>query len=301
MNLRYLLFDVFTDEAFGGNPLAVFPDADGIPDSIMQKLAMELNLSETTFVLPPKNFANHFHVRIFTPRKELPMAGHPTIGTAFALLQEGRIQTGETETSVLFEEGVGVIPVSIVNGKNTLPHITMTQPLPIFGPEYADRERIAAMLSIRLNELDDRFPVETVSTGVPFLFVPVRRLETMEKLKVRTDILEDPRSNLPSTMVFAFTTETKRNGSAVHGRMFAPSAGIAEDPATGGGAGPLGCYLLHHGIVDDSAAQKMILEQGFEMGRPSLLHISITRTDGTITQVRVGGTCVATGEGRFRL
>ncbi len=301
MNLRYLLCDVFTEEVFGGNPLAVFADADEIPENLMQKIAMELNLSETTFVLRPQDPANHFRVRIFTPRTELPMAGHPTIGTAFALLQEGRIHSGEAEVSIRFEEGVGVIPVSIVNENKKSPRITMTQPPPVFGPVYDDRKTIAALLSIRPEELDDRLPVKAGSTGVPFLFVPIRRLETMRNLRLRLDMLEDSANNLPSVKIFAFTTETERAGSTVHGRMFAPTAGIPEDPASGGGAGPLGCYLLHHGMVGEAQAQHIRLEQGFEMGRPSILHISIARTNDVISQVRVGGYCVAIGEGKFSL
>ena len=297
MNLRYLLFDVFTEEVFGGNPLAVFPEADGIPEDLMQKIAFELNLSETTFVLPPSNPANHFRVRIFTPRKELPMAGHPTIGTAFALLKEGRIRLDGAEALVRFEEGVGPIPVSIVNAKAGFPRITMTQPAPVFGPEYSDREKIATMLSIHPSELHDHLVIETVSTAVPFLFVPIRNLAIIEKLKLRLDMLDDP--GLPSAMIFPFTTETKRKGSTVHGRMFAPSLGIAEDPATGGAAGPLGCYLLQHGLVNDDQAKQIIVEQGFEMGRPSILHVSISRKDRTIHEVKVGGTCVATGEGKL--
>ena len=299
MNLRYLLFDVFTEEVFGGNPLAVFPDAAGIPEDLMQKIAFELNLSETTFVLPPANSANHFRVRIFTPRKELPMAGHPTIGTAFALLKEGRIRLDGAEALVRFEEGVGPIPVSIVNAKDRFPRITMTQPAPIFGPEFSDREKIATMLSIHPSELHDHLVIEPVSTGVPFLFVPVRNLAIIEKLKVRSDMLDDP--GLPSAMIFAFTTETKRKGSTVHGRMFAPSLGITEDPATGGAVGPLGCYLLQHGLVNDDQAKQIIVEQGFEMGRPSILHVSIARTNGKIHEVKVGGSCIATGEGKLLL
>jgi trans-2,3-dihydro-3-hydroxyanthranilate isomerase len=297
MNLRYLLFDVFTDEFFGGNPLAVFPEAEGIPADLMQKIAFELNLSETTFVLPPQDSSNHFRVRIFTPRSELPMAGHPTVGTAFALLKEGRIQVDGSKALVRFEEGVGPIPVSISNAHESFPHITMTQPPPEFGPNYTNRERIAAMLSIQPSELHNHLPAKAVSTGVPFLFVPVRDLATIEKLKLRPDMLDDP--DLPSKLIFAFTLETTRKGSTVHGRMFAPTLGIAEDPATGGAAGPLGCYLVQHDIVNADQAKRIIVEQGFEMGRPSILHVSISRTDGLIDVVNVGGTCVATGEGKF--
>jgi trans-2,3-dihydro-3-hydroxyanthranilate isomerase len=297
MNLRYLLFDVFTEEVFGGNPLAVFPDATGIPPELMQKIAFEFNLSETTFVLPPENPENNFRVRIFTPKQELPMAGHPTIGTAFALLKEGRIRTDKDEVSVRFEEGVGTIPIEITQARSKFPQITMTQPRPTFGPQVSDRDRVAAMLSIDPGELHYSLPIEVVSTGVPCLFVPVLKLETMKKFKLRVDMLED----FPSKVIFAFTEDTERKGSTVHARMFAPSLGITEDPATGGAAGPLGCYLLQHNLVNEDEAKQIIIEQGFEMGRPSILHVSITRTNGVIDQVKVGGTCVATGEGKLHL
>lgn len=297
MNLRYLLFDVFTDEVFGGNPLAVFPDASEIPANRMQKLAMELNLSETTFVLPPENAENDFRVRIFTPRQELPMAGHPTIGTAFALLKEKKIPLDQKEVSIRFEEGVGPIPIHIQDVHAEFPQITMSQPRPEFGSQYSDRQKIAMMLSIGLTDLHASLPIQAVSTGVPFLFVPIRNLQTMTQLRLRADMLEDPQ--LPSKLFFAFCTETERKGSTVHGRMFAPSLGIAEDPATGGAAGPLGCYLLQHGVVDENRAKQIIVEQGFEMNRPSILHVSISWKNATINEVLVGGTCVAVGEGRF--
>jgi trans-2,3-dihydro-3-hydroxyanthranilate isomerase len=249
--------------------------------------------------LSPENPANHFRVRIFTPRSELPMAGHPTVGTAFALLKEGRIRVDGNEALVRFEEGVGPIPVSVTNAAESFPHITMTQPRPEFGPKYSNREKVSAMLSIRPSELDDRLPVEAVSTGVPFLFVPVRSLATIEKTKLRAEMLGDP--ELPSKLIFPFTMETKRKGSTVHGRMFAPTLGIPEDPATGGAAGPLGCYLVQHDVLNADQARQIIVEQGFEMGRPSILNVSIGRNSGMIDDVKVGGTCVATGEGRLFL
>jgi trans-2,3-dihydro-3-hydroxyanthranilate isomerase len=295
MNLRYLLFDVFTEEVFGGNPLSVFPDAIGIPSELMQKIAFEFNLSETTFVLPPENPENEFRVRIFTPRQELPMAGHPTIGTAFALLKEGRISADKDEIAVRFEEGVGPIPIEITRARSEFPQITMTQPRPTFGPNVSDHNRVALILSIDPDELNDSLPIEVVSTGVPCLFVPIRKLETMKKLKLRADMLED----LPSKLIFTFTTQTERKGSTVHGRMFAPTLGIAEDPATGGAAGPLGCYLLQHNVLNEDQAKKIIIEQGFEMGRPSILHVSIMLRNSEIDQVKVGGACVATGEGKL--
>jgi trans-2,3-dihydro-3-hydroxyanthranilate isomerase len=154
------------------------------------------------------------------------------------------------------------------------------------------------MLSIEPTDLHPSLPIQAVSSGVMFFFVPIKNLETMSRLKLRPDMLEDPK--LPSKLIFPFCIQTERKDSTVHGRMFAPSLGIAEDPATGGAAGPLGSYLLEHGVVDANRAKQIIVEQGFEMGRPSILHVSVSRNKDKIQEVLVGGTCVAVGEGVVR-
>src|SRR4051812_28031547 len=231
--LHYHLVDVFTEKIFGGNQLAVLTNGRGISSELMQSIAKEFNLSETTFVLPPADSANDYHVRIFTPGKELPMAGHPTVGTAFILAREHLVERGPEAVTIRLEEGVGVIPVQI-NFKDGQPDlIWMQQPLPRFGPRFEERGAIAEMLSLPPDAIEASLPIEVVSCGVPFLFVPLKNLEAARSIRFRLDVLEKVLSDFGVSEVFVFTTETQFEGSSVHSRMFAPAIGIQEDPATG--------------------------------------------------------------------
>jgi trans-2,3-dihydro-3-hydroxyanthranilate isomerase len=301
--LNYRLVDVFTSRAFGGNQLAVFPEAGELPTELMQALARELNLSETTFVSAPRDAQNDFRVRIFTPLAELPMAGHPTVGTAYVLSQEGFIKRGETETRVNFEEGVGTIPVTIEFDEEGAPDwIQMQQPLPVFGPRLTDVETVAEMLSVEAEAITATgLPVEVVSCGVPFLFVPLKNLEAIRRTRFRLDVWERALREVVPPEVFVFTTEVENRGSSVHSRMFAPAFGINEDPATGGASGPLGCYMVKHAVVAAAQAVELISEQGIEMGRPSFIKIGIEQRDGEITRVTVSGQCRFMGAGYFEV
>lgn len=300
--LEYKLVDVFTDRAFGGNPLAVFMDGGGLPDKLMQSLAKELNLSETTFVSESRDGVHDFRVRIFTPGAELPMAGHPTVGTAFVLAREGAIKRSDAQTVVNFEEGVGTIPVTINFGTDGPDWITMRQLLPTFGPQLADVETVARMLSLDAEAIRETgLPVEVVSCGVPFLYVPLRDLEAIRAIRFRLDVWErELRGQVPAE-VFVFTQEVEQDGSRVHSRMFAPAFGIGEDPATGGASGPLGCYLARHGVVKAEPFVEFISEQGLEMGRPSFIKIGIEQEAGQITRVEVSGQCRYMGGGFFEV
>jgi len=293
----YHLLDVFTDRPFAGNPLAVFSDARGVSGELMQTIARELNLSECSFVLPPDDPANHFRVRIFTPAVEMPMAGHPTIGTAYALARLGKIPATEGLVVVRFEEGVGPIPVEI-SFKNGQPEqATMDQPVPTFGDILENRADVAALLSVGVDDLDPRYPVQLVSSGVPFLMIPIRDRAAMARLRLKTDIWErDFKPIAPE--FFMFTTETERPDSTVHCRMFGPALGITEDPATGAAHGPLGAYLMKYGIISGERAV-FVSEQGFEMGRPSLITVTVETTGGEVSRVRVGGASVIMGEGKI--
>jgi trans-2,3-dihydro-3-hydroxyanthranilate isomerase len=295
-HLSYHLVDVFTDRAFGGNPLAVFTDGRGIPDTLMQSIAKELNLSETTFVLPPDEAKHDFRVRIFTPKNELPMAGHPTVGTAFVLAREGMLK----KRVAVFEEGVGPVPVSIELGDDGPGFIEMRQPLPKFGPRFEDVGAIAEMLSLDRGAIRD-FPAEVVSCGNPFFFVPIDTLESIRRIRFRADLAERIVKETSATGVFVFTQDVEMAGSHVHGRLFAPGEGIIEDPATGSAAGPLGCYLSRYGLTARTGEVRSVLEQGIEMGRPSFLHVRIRHSGEEITAVHVGGSCCYMGAGQLEL
>lgn len=288
---NYYIVDVFTDQPFGGNQLAVFPNGHEVPETYMQKIAREFNFSETTFVLPPKNHLNDFQLRIFTPYQELPMAGHPTVGSAFALRENGYIPA--EQESIVIEEGIGDITVSFQNTGNKL-ITTMQQPLPLFGATF-EREIMAKILSLEKDQVVDDYPIQVVSSGVPFLYVPLRDLSAIKSIKLKMDLYEKYLAGFPSNNLFVFTTETERPGSTIHSRMFAPGFGIPEDPATGGASGPAGAYLVKYGIAD--AGNPIISEQGFEMGRPSIVHIGIKTDHEGITGVTVGGEARLFSEG----
>lgn len=295
---QYYLLDVFTDQLYGGNQLAVFPDARGIPEDRMQSIAKEFNLSETTFVLPPDDRDNDFKVRIFTPMQELPMAGHPTIGTAFILARRVRFDESATSFVMKLEEKVGVIPVhlSVNNGIPNL--VTMTQPLPAFSEPVGHPGMWAELLSLTEDDLSTTSPIQTVSCGVPYLIVPVKTLEAIARIDFRVDVWKRIRKDLDPGFVYCFTLETTDNHD-VHGRMFAPDTGILEDAATGSANGPLGAYLVKHNLISDGSQTNIVSEQGYEMGRKSLLYISITQQDQQITKVEVGGHCVIVGKGEI--
>ena len=198
---------------------------------------------------------------------------------------------------------MGVVPVTLSAREGQLHLIQMRQPLPTFGPVFADREAIALMLSLDPALLNTTLPLEVVSCGVPFLFVPVKSLEAIRAIRFRLDVWERVLRDFAAPHVFVFTPEVVLPGSTVHSRMFAPAMGIAEDPATGAASGPLGCYLVHHGLVRSSGAgsSQMVSEQGFELGRPSLVQVKIELDGQHITDVSIGGQCYFMGKGWITL
>jgi trans-2,3-dihydro-3-hydroxyanthranilate isomerase len=267
--------------------------------SRMQRIAAEMNFSETTFVFPPEGRGD-VRMRIFTPGTELPLAGHPTIGTTFALADSGVIARGRDE--FVFELGVGPIPVSLQWHDMGLAFAWMTQLLPSFGARVEGREEFAAAVGLAPGDLLD-LPIEAVSCGVEFLFVPVASRSAVDQVSIDRRALARicESAGCGQLGVFFFTADRSgaTGGETVYSRMLAPMFGITEDPATGGASGPLGCYLLTHGMVSPQQATSMISLQGVAMKRPSLIHISIESREGAITRVRVGGESVKVAEGEL--
>jgi len=299
---RYLHYDVFTDRLFGGNQLAVFPDARGLSAETMQAIANEMNFSETTFVLPAEREDTNVRMRIFTPSDELPMAGHPTIGSMFALVQTGLVSPGLEQ--FVFGLGVGPVPVSLTWKGNDLTFAWMTQLRPTFGPRRDDLAAAAAMLGLSEGAVGAAgLPVQAVSCGMPCLFVPIASRRDVDAAVLDRAAWSAFMGTLPDPpdCVFFFSLEPGPDGATAYSRMFAPSLGIGEDPATGGASGPLGCYLVRHGAVTADHAAAMLSLQGVKMGRPSHVHISIGVEGGEIMTVRVGGTAVFAGEGLLYL
>ena len=302
MHARYLTVDVFTDHAFGGNQLAVFPDAAGIGVELMPQIAREFNFSETTFVLPPVNPSHTARVRIFTPGGELQFAGHPTVGTAHVLGTIGAIALTGDRTRIVLEEGVGPVPVTIhsVQGRPVFAQLSVAK-LPEVGPPPPPAEVLADMLALTTHDLaGTRMPPEAVSCGTPFLFVPLRNRGAVARARLKLDLWEGALASYLTNMVFVFAMDAERPGSDVRARMFGPGVGVTEDPATGSAAVGLGGYLGARDPRRDGLLRWRV-EQGFEMGRPSILDVEVDKQDGRITGVRVGGESVVVCEGTMRL
>lgn len=298
---RYLHYDVFTDRRFGGNQLAVFPSADGLSAQTMQQIAREIGFAETTFVTTAERPDTDVRMRIFTPGTEMPMAGHPVVGSTFALAREGAI--GAARTDWTFGLNIGPTPVSMEWDGPRLAFAWMTQRRPEFGPTFDDIGRVAAALGLREEDIRATgLPVQEVSCGVPFVFVPLATRAAVDRAVPDTRLLEFE--------AYIFTTE--RNGASdsatTYSRMFAPMLGVAEDPATGGASGPLGSYLVRHSLVSPEQARSILNLQGVKLGRPSWIHVSIDTVDpsialgaDSISRVRVGGTSVFVAEGTMEV
>jgi trans-2,3-dihydro-3-hydroxyanthranilate isomerase len=295
---RYLHLDVFTSALFGGNQLAVFLDARGLDGRTMQAIAKEMNFSETTFVLPAERADTDMRVRIFTPGAELPMAGHPVIGTAFALARSGI--ASPDRAGVVFGLGVGPTEVELVWRANCLSFAWMTQLRPVFGQPLPDPAAAARALRLPGAAVaSTRLPVQSVSCGVPYLIVPLASRADVDAARFDADAYAAvlASAGIDDQPVFLFSMEPGTDKSTAYSRMFAPGIGIVEDPATGSAAGPLGCYLVRHGAVTEAVARRMINLQGAGMGRPSYIHVSISAAGGDIGTVRVGGESVVAGDG----
>jgi len=292
MELSYHLVDVFTSAPLEGNPLAVFPDATGIDTQTMHRIARELNLSETTFVLPRESDRFRTRVRIFTPKNELDFAGHPTIGTAFIMRKVGMVSS-ESRNFAL-QENVGPVPVRVDDGED--PIIWLTTP-PIEKLAVYSREQCAWMLGLTSDQIRSDIPCELLSAGVAIIFVAVNNPVTVDQAHLDAEALNQvtkDRTTPTSVVVFAPTD------SGAYSRMFAPQVGIVEDPATGSAAGPLAFLMMKHGLVGSDDGTYFVNEQGVKMGRRSLLHIKIRGKSGA-HGIEVGGTVAEVATAVMRL
>ncbi|HET6944158.1 MAG TPA: PhzF family phenazine biosynthesis protein [Gaiellaceae bacterium] len=274
---RYVVVDVFTDTPLAGNPLAVFTDAREIAEDDLQRLARELNLSETTFVYPPEA-DGHVKMRIFTPSTELPFAGHPTLGTAFVLAAP--LQLGE----IRIETGRGVVPVRVEREGARISFGRMEQPLPSVAPFDRADELLAAL------GVESELPVELYDNGFQHVYVALASREEVAALK--PDFARVAATGPYGINCFA------GNGLSWKTRMFSPAYGVTEDPATGSAAGPLALHLARHGRI--AFGDEIAIEQGAEIGRPSMLYARVEGGDDTVERVEVGGSAVVVARGEFR-
>lgn len=298
---HFIQADVFTDRPFTGNPLAIFPDAEGLSSEEMQAIAQEMSLSETTFVLPATDLKAQFRLRIFTPSSELPLAGHPVVGTCFILAERGSIPLEEGSNRIHQECVAGVLPVDIIVKDGKVDQVVMTQSPPRFFDEYTDRKLLADSVGLSEDQLlPDDLPAQVVSTAFPQLIVPSRSLRHLDKIEIDLVAMRKVLAATRSDSFMIFTRECVHDHSTVHARMFAPTVGVVEDPATGSAAGALGAYLVHHNLVKADPVAHVLVEQGYEMGRPSSIHVEVDRDEHGPSEVRVGGQAVEVASGTLK-
>ncbi|WP_159586542.1 PhzF family phenazine biosynthesis protein [Chelativorans xinjiangense] len=300
---RYQIYDVFTQQRLAGNPLAIVLDAEGLDEARMQKIAGEFNLSETVFVGPPENPVHTARIRIFTPRQELPFAGHPTVGTAIALSEQGDIGHGERTSIVVLEENVGPVRCAVSSGNGTafaefdLPRLP--EPVAFDTPS----EVVAAALGLSHHEIGfENHIISAWSAGVPYVCVPVANLKAAGRARLDAGLWEElaPSEGAVSGDPYVYCRETVNHDCAFHARMFAPGSGIPEDPATGSAAAAFaGAVVTHDGPVDGT--HRHWIEQGIEMGRPSRIRLEIEVAGRAIEAARIGGAAVKVAEGSLFL
>ncbi len=300
---RFVTLDVFTSRAFGGNQLAVFPDASGIPEDVLIQITREFNFAEVTFCYPPMNPAHTKRVRIFTPAREIPFAGHPTVGTAIALIELGLAGTHAGDTAKLvLEEGVGPIPVTVKRapGAATFAQFS-TAKLAEVGPAVPGNDVLAEVLSMGANDiLSAPMAAQNVSCGLPFLLVPLKSVDAVSRSRVRMDRWETALKSAWAPDIFLFAKDPSGGAAHFHARMYGPGVNVPEDPATGSANACLAGYLAARAPQKDGTL-RWTVDQGVEMGRPSRIEIEADKSAGAVTAIRVGGNAVMMTEGSFTI
>lgn len=298
-SFQFYTTDVFTTDRFGGNQLAVFPDATGLDPALYQTIAREFNFSETTFVLPPSDPKHTKKVRIFTPGGELQFAGHPTVGTAVVLAHIGAVKLSGNETKIVLEEGVGPVPVTVrdMTSGTGFAQLSVAK-LPELGSQAPPMKELARCLGLSPDEMHPSLPAEAWSCGTQFLMVPVKNRKALAKARPVMDPWDEVLGGYATSKVFFFCDEPEQKGSHYRARMYAPTIGVAEDPATGSAVAGFGGYVASRDPRANGTLRWRI-EQGFEMGRPSLLDLEVDKKNGAVTAVRVGGGAVIVSKGEF--
>lgn len=292
-NLPFYIVDVFAEEKHAGNQLAVIMCAKDIPDDRKQKIAREMNFSETTFILSDKKQNNGYNVRIFTPTQELPFAGHPTLGTAF-IIQREFIKNPVKD--LILNLKVGQIPVAIDYERRNPETLWMHQMPPVFGQTF-ERKGISEALNIDENEIDNSYPIQDVSTGIHFIIVPLKSIESLKRAKIQREKYFDLVKSKEAKGILIFSPEAHKQGNDMSVRVFVDYYGIPEDPATGSGNGCLAGYLVKHRYYEKSDINIRV-EQGYEIGRPSLL---LLRAQDFVDKidVYVGGKVIMVAKGEL--
>ena len=279
MNIPFYQVDVFSNKLFGGNPLAVFLNGEKFKEAQLQQVAREMNLSETTFLFPPSHPDANFDVRIFTPGKEIPFAGHPTLGTAFVVKYAGLIPNPTNNLILNFKAGL----ISVDLQEDGI--ILMKTPAGKILQTFSNTKEIADTLGVKTHNIEPNLPIQTVTTGFSALLVPIKKLGAMKEILLDLSLLEPLVKEAKVDMIYPFTRQTCEEQNSIHARGFAPFIGIPEDPGTGSVASALGYYLNEK----NSKENRIIIEQGYEMELPSNIFVEIDEVEGRANEIRVGG------------
>jgi trans-2,3-dihydro-3-hydroxyanthranilate isomerase len=294
MKRRFVVCNVFTQDSFGGNPLAVVLDADGLSTEEMQAIARQFNYSETTFVLPPREHGDN-EVRIFTPSTEVPFAGHPNIGTAFVLSRKASLAIPKT---FRFEEKAGEVPVKAERRDDGV-FTELVAPEPLQLGETYSAELLAPVLSLNAADFNvSVHPPQVASVGLPFVLIELNSLDALQRARINTAELDKLVADIEHPFLHLYVRS--EGEFDIHTRMFAPTDGVPEDPATGSANCALAATLAHF-HSEEAAELKLKIAQGVEMGRPSQLYTQVRKNNGQVTEVRVGGYSVLFSEGEFDL
>lgn len=295
---RYLHYDVFTGTPHAGNQLAVFMEPQGLATEAMASMTREMNYSECTFVFPSELKGTDVRLRIFGRGGEMPFAGHPVIGSTFALADEGVIAAGRGE--FVFGLGIGPTPVALEWASGRLQFAWMTQQRPAYGPTLQPTPAFASAIGVEVGQLVAGLPIQEVSCGSAFFFAPLTTRGAVDAVQMNGRELDAlfKQAGVQRRGIFVFTAEKGADGATVYSRMVGATG--SEDPATGSASGPLGCYAVKHGLVPAAEAGAIVSAQGVKMGRPSRIHIRLALSGADVTRVQVGGTSVLVGDGRLR-
>jgi len=301
MRLSFVTIDVFTGTQFAGNPLGVVLNAEGLSSEQMQAIAAEFNLAETTFVLPPKEPAHTAEVRIFTPRHEMPFAGHPNVGTAFALAREGKSYGRPVGgDKLIFEEKAGLVPISLLKDGATVSGARLASPQLLSVTDEIPVDLVARACSLSPDDvLTTHHRPCIASCGAPFIMTELRSRDALARASGRTEVFVQETSKYPATSILIYTQVDEGNID-VRARMFAPHRGIPEDPATGSANVAL-IGLLAKLRPEQNLHLAKTIAQGVEMGRPSMLMAEAEKKDGVVTATYIGGHCVPVMSGTIEL
>ena len=314
MEYQFYVLDVFTDKIFTGNQLAVFPSAEGLSTQTMQKIAKEFNYSESVFVTSVGKKEEEKNkgvltrnVRIFTPAAELDFAGHPNIGAAMLLARINEV-SDESKARIIFKEKAGDVPIQI-HFKDSVPYSAELCPpkLPERGDDFSSIDIVAQVISLDVSDIDSLEKCVSFSCGVPYLFIPIKRLEKLEQATLNQEIWKKHFANFWAPQLYLFSKETVLPDSDFHARMFAPGLGVAEDSATGSAAAALAGYISHNYTEnngDDSSStseSSFVIEQGFEMDRPSIINMSFSQKNQQVQHVKIKGNAVIFSKGKINL